>query len=288
MNAYKADWRNQDLYPSPLCEDPLHLAWEFLRRNKKYAIEVSKILAEKAPGADVDAKHKKPSSLFINRWSLETPVLPSQDYDPSIVKFLLHEIKLKRPKSLKRQSFNLRLNANEIAVRLRLDMKLLPQLLSVVDRLKEETQAYDEIVSKKSGKVAHLRDIRQDSVFERAHCWLRCFDAYQAPIVYVDGDTKRKRLRKGGPIDIVEQFKSEVTSDESSAISTAENLKQKVGKKDGRLGCNKKNPPDWKDRAAEYINDKHYLKLLYPKTPPKTIDELGKVLRAWKKQSGTY
>lgn len=297
MKTYKADWKNAGDYPPIGCEDAQWLAWEFLRRNSKYAEHVDAVLqlkaGEYANGISRDSDsllsatectppalagetavmyHKrmsredrvgrisKPKIVFTDRWSLSKPVPPDMKYDPKLIKFVRHEVKIKQPTESRREYFKLSLAANEIMLRFRLDMNFAPQLISALARLDEAAQKYDELITDKRSK---LRGTRKDSVLRNAHVWLRCYDAYKARKQYVEDPTK-KRKRTAGPAAIVEQFHSECSAGT-----------------DPRATVNSLNPPDWNDRAADYIDGMLYLKLLVPTPSAKNIHAMKELLRVW-------
>ena len=300
MKPYKADWRKADQYPPLGCKDADRLAWEFLRRNKDYAEQYSAIQKlkegefENGVGKNSESlllatecnpkalrnetglkysqrmlkkgqegKIAKPSVVFQSRWSLLEPVSPDQSYNPDIVKFIIHQVMVKRPSAIERQSFKLSLAENEIMLRFRLDMNFAPQLVSAYSRLEEEATKYHD-TAQKSKK---LLNSKKDGVSKMAHIWLRCYDAYSEPDQYVD-DPIRKRKRLSGPSAIKEQF-----------LSEAPFLHD-----DPRAKANEKNPPDWNDRAADYIEQKHYLRLLLPQHTKKDLrvltDAMHKLAKA--------
>lgn len=183
MNPYKTDWRDAEKYPPLGCYDADRLAWEFLRRNRHYAEQVTQIdaLAEAEfrgglkrnsmskliglecwPPAETDetakdyfartrdkAKGKKgridkPCNTFINKWSLETPATPDTAYSSAVIRFLPNKVALKRHSDLQTKSFNLFLYPNEVAIRFRLDMRLHSQLESAKRRLDAAADEYDQ------------------------------------------------------------------------------------------------------------------------------------------------
>ena len=135
---FRAYWRNPNEYPKPKCTNMAELAWEFLRRNEKYAVHVSQMLAlpprefsggltskgnacldgmvctpKAKPGETVKqfrkrilketndktiGKIEKPQLTFINRWMLEQPVPVGQKYDPQAVQFDPNFVKVYRNK----------------------------------------------------------------------------------------------------------------------------------------------------------------------------------------------
>lgn len=278
----------------------MRLAWEFLRRNRDYAKNfeaISKLKPgefENGIGVDSDscldatecvppslkgetraqykkrmrdagtvgrvAKHKH---VFQSKWSLLEPVDPNNEYNEELVKFTLHEVKVKKPTGNQRQSFRLSLANNEIMMRFRLDMNVVPQLVSALTRWNESASQYDQL----SGQASKLRKMRADSVNRMAHVWLRCYDAYQLPEKFVD-DPVRKRKLKSGPTAIQKCFLNEAKI-------------QKLNATDPRTKTNDKNPPSWYKRAADFIEEKHYLKLLYPQTSINDNRALQSLMSTW-------
>lgn len=298
MKRCTSNWKNANEYPPFGCEDRQWLAWEFLRRNKKYA-EHYEAISQLKPGEfdsgiapDSDSllsvtecvppamdgetavayrermrregvkswKISKPKILFTERWMLAKPVAPDKNYSSKAVRFVEHQVKIAHPTNGERDSFKLTLAPNEVMVRFRLDLNIAPQLISTLARLADVVKEYERRLG--DGQPT-LRRTRKDSVVKSAHVWLRCYDAYQVRSQYVD-DPKRKRKRTDGPVAIVEQFRSEDAPDG-----------------DLRARANRLNPPDWYKRAVDYIDRKLYQKLLFTAPTKKEVHALQELLRMW-------
>lgn len=303
MKRCTANWKNANEYPPVGCEEYEWLAWEFLRRNKKYA-EHFKAISHLKPGEfekgispDSDSllaatecvppamdgetavaycdrmrregvkrwRISRPKILFTERWLLAKPVAPEKNFGTKAVHFMAHQVKIAHPKNGQRDSFKLTLAPNEVMVRLRLDLNIAPQLISTLARLADVVKAYDDRLGDGQTK---LRRSRKDSVLKMAHVWLRSYDAYQARVLYVE-DPKRKRKRTDGPAAIVEQFRSEDAPDG-----------------DPRARANKLNPPDWAERAGDYIDGMLYQKLLFAAPTKQQVHSLTELLRVWRGQGG--
>ena len=301
MKRCTSNWKNANEYPPFGCEDRQWLAWEFLRRNKKYA-EHYEAISQLKPGEfdsgiapDSDSllsvtecvppamdgetavaycermrregvkrwRISKPKILFTERWMLAKPVAPDKNYSSKAVRFVEHQVKIAYPTCGQRDSFKLTLAPNEVMVRFRLDLNIAPQLISALARLNNVVKDYDKRLNDGQTK---LRRTRKDSVVKSAHVWLRCYDAYQVRRQYVD-DPKRKRKRTDGPVAIVEQFRSEDAPDG-----------------DLRAKANRLNPPDWYKRAVDYIDGKLYQKLLFTVPSEKEVHALQELLRVWRGQ----
>ena len=297
MKRFRANWKNASEYPPVGCEDLQWLAWEFLRRNQKYA-EHYEAISNLKPGEfengiarDSDSllsvtecvppamdgetavaycermrragvkrwRISKPKILFTERWMLVKPVAPDEVFSPETVRFVAHQVKIAHPANGQRQSFKLTLAPNEVMVRFRLDLNFAPQLVSTLARLADVVKVYGERLEGQS----KLRGTRKDSVVKSAHVWLRCYDAYQVREQFVE-DPKRKRMRTDGPVAIVEQFRSEDAPDG-----------------DLRASANRLNPPDWHRRACDYIEGMLYQKLLFTAPTKKEVHALQELLRVW-------
>lgn len=186
---FRAYWRNPNEYPKPKCRDMAELAWEFLRRNEKYAVHVSQMLAlppgefsggltsegnacldgmvctpKAKPGETVKkfqkrilkktkdqsiGKIEKPQLTFINRWMLEQPVPVGQKYDPQAVQFDPNFVKVYRNKKPLGRRVRLMMYPNEMAVRFRLDLPMVKQLDAARFKLNEAAKRF-----KKASKLA--------------------------------------------------------------------------------------------------------------------------------------
>jgi len=314
MGAHCPDWKDPTQYPSiPVSEADLlrvigasdlsdgsveeYLAWEFLRRNKEYAKdyaatqklangefekririktkssldatvcvpsategETRALYEERMRKSNVKGRIAKPIHVFKNKWSLKAPVDPKDSYDPGKVKFVKLGVALLRPETKIRRSVRVGLAQNEIAIRFRLDLNLPQQIMSAIDRLEGEMHSFNQ----RSVKKSRIDNLRQDSVLENAHYWLRAYDAYASDNLLAN-DPDRKRLRVSGPVSIRDQINNDV----------------KLGKIKGKK-CNSKNPPDWNKRAKEYIDEGHYLKLLYPKFSKKNKQRMNDWMKDFK------
>lgn len=283
MAAYRADWTNPDDYPPPHCRDQLWLAWEFLRRNEAYALHVEQMLAladgeyERRPGRTSDTcldgldcwpaalpaetarqYHQRmraagekgqiirPILTFINRWALERPVPVSQRYDPAVIRFVQHNVGLKRNVNLLGRQYKLVLHANEAAIRFRLDMPLEPQLDAAKKRLEAAASDFEQTLAAQrestTKAIVSLRNSRDNNVLKDAHYWLRSYDALTAPKELL-GDPQRRRALVSGEAALRAMF---------------------TGEGGHHAPVQRGKPSSWRDAAERHINGKHYLRLLYP------------------------
>ena len=292
MKPYKADWRKAEQYPLLACKEVEQLAWEFLRRNRHYAEHVAQMAALAAdefkdglkkrstsklnglqcwPPAEPDETAKdyftrttdkskgkkgridKPYNTFANKWSLAYPIDVTKEYDPGIIRFILHEVGIKRHEILETKSFNLLLYPNEVAIRLRLDLPIAPQLKSVNRRFNSAAKVYEATLEKmksaapKSGQPhVALRLAREREVLEKAQYWLRSYDALNSDKKLIGGkDKKRKQALESGESEIISCLNKE--------------LKAVDGKKVYHLrGITAR----WNESADSYINGMKFLTLL--------------------------
>lgn len=187
---FRADWRDQKGYPPPDCNDMAKLAWEFLRRNKKYASHVQQMLAlppgEYENGLTVDGNAKldgtvctpaampgetvkkfrkrvakktngktkgmieKPQLTFINRWMLERPVRVEHSYDADVIQFVPNVVKAYRNKELTGRRVRLMMYHNEVAVRYRLDLPLQPQINKAKQLLSKTVKRFNDAAMQSS------------------------------------------------------------------------------------------------------------------------------------------
>ena len=186
---FRANWRNPNEYPKPKSTNTAELAWEFLRRNEKYALHVSQMLAlpigefrggltvkgnacldgmactPKARAGETVKKYRrrvaaesngkakgkieKPCLTFINRWMLEQPVPVGQKYDSLAVQFAPDVVKVYRNRELTGRRVRLMMYPNEMAVRFRLDLPMVKQLDAARFKLNEAAKRF-----KKASKLA--------------------------------------------------------------------------------------------------------------------------------------
>lgn len=178
---FRAAWRNPDSYPPPNCKDIAWLAWEFLRRNEKYALHVRQMLAlpqgefsggltskgnacldgmactpKAKPGETVKQYRKrtaaeaggkkgvieKPQMTFVNRWMIEHPVPVERPHDGNDVKFVPNVVKAYRNMDLAGRRVRLMMYHNEMAIRFRLDLKPLEQIKQAEKMLKRAVQRF--------------------------------------------------------------------------------------------------------------------------------------------------
>lgn len=189
----------------------------------------------------------KPRNTFVNRWSLLLPVPPDQAYDPKKVQFQNHEIKVKKHQNLLTKQFHLFLYPNEIAVRFRLDLPIPAQLAMAEKRLEEYRITYAREL--KSRFALQWDDVSKkqitDDALNRAHYWLRCYDAKREP-KKTTGDPKRKRALKSGAQEQVAQFNAEMKSAGRNAFLQPTSLKSFV------------------EQATDFIEKGKFLLLLLP------------------------
>ncbi|CAM8645409.1 hypothetical protein MCEMSHM24_03596 [Comamonadaceae bacterium] len=286
-SSTKTHWQNKDAYPPLGCDDRLQLAWEFIRRNRDYAVHAHQMQrlvqagefetginrkstsvldgVECWPAAVAGETAKqyfrrmksegvkrpridKPRNTFVNRWSLLFPVLPDQAYDREVVKFKHYEVKIKRHETLLTRQFHLFLYPNEIAVRFRLDLPIPPQLAMAEKRLEEYRIAYAGEL--RSQPRSPWDDVGKkqitDEALNRAHYWLRCYDAKHEPKNRSD-DPKRKRALKSGPKEQVMHFNKEMRDVGRTDFLETSSLKSFL------------------EQATDYIEKGKYLLLLLPK-----------------------
>ena len=179
---FRANWRNPNEYPKPKSTNTAELAWEFLRRNEKYALHVSQMLAlpigefrggltvkgnacldgmactPKARAGETVKKYRrrvaaesngkakgkieKPCLTFINRWMLEQPVPVGQKYDSLAVQFAPDVVKVYRNRELTGRRVRLMMYPNEMAVRFRLDLPMVKQLDAARFKLNEAAKRF--------------------------------------------------------------------------------------------------------------------------------------------------
>ena len=192
---YLEDWRNPMAYPPPECKDMAWLAWEFLRRNKKYAEHVNQMRAlppgefinglsaegnacldgmvctpaarpgetvdlylkrvAKKSGGKIKPRIEKPQSTFINRWMLEQPVPVERKYEADEVQFVPGVVKMYRNKGLTGRRVRLMMYFNEMAVRFRLDLPLEIQLSKANLMLKRVAKRFKEEAKKNAEINGH-------------------------------------------------------------------------------------------------------------------------------------
>ena len=181
---FRADWRDSKGYPPPDCNDMAMLAWEFLRRNKKYALHVQQMRAlpqgeyengltargnacldgvactpSAKPGETVKQYRKRvatvtknktkgkieiPQLSFINRWMLEQPVRVEHPYDPDLIQFVPNVVKVYRQQKPIGRRVRLMMYPNEMAVRYRLDLPLQPQLKKAKQMLDKAVKRFND------------------------------------------------------------------------------------------------------------------------------------------------
>ena len=181
---FRANWRDRKEYPPPDCNDMAMLAWEFLRRNKKYAQHVQQMLVlpsgeyEKGltvrgnasldgmvctplakPGETVKQFRKRvatetggktkgkienPQLTFMNRWMLEQPVRVEHPYDADVIQFVPNVVKVYRHQKPIARRVRLMMYPNEMAVRYRLDLPLQPQIKKAKQMLSKAVKRFND------------------------------------------------------------------------------------------------------------------------------------------------
>jgi Family of unknown function (DUF6499) len=288
VSKEQPDWRDMNAYPPLGCGDRHRLAWEFVRRNRDYAVHVRQMShlvqtgeyeagikrkstsvldgVECWPPAEVGEiarnyfqrmkaenvkrpRIDKPRNTFVNRWGILFPVSPDQAYDKEAVKFQNHEVKIKKHEQLLTRQFHLFLYPNEIAVRFRLDLPIPVQLSMAEKRLKAYRVAYANEL--KSKPLSPWDDVSKktitDEALNRAHYWLRSYDAKHESKKKID-DPKRRRALRSGPKEQVAQFNKEIRDAGRKDFLEPVSLKSLI------------------DQATDYIEMGKYLLLLLPKT----------------------
>jgi hypothetical protein len=155
----------------------------------------------------------RPCNSFMNKWRLEGPVAPDAEYSSEAVKFLKHEVRLKRHTSLKTRNFTLFLYPNEAAVRFRLDIPVAEQIdmarLKLIEATKAYAKAREALADETRALLAeHARSELPAAALGDAHYWLRCYDAELEPKKL----TERKKARReqaSGPGERRKQFNEE-------------------------------------------------------------------------------
>lgn len=298
VEPFRANWRDPSQYPPPGCMDMDRLAWEFLRRNPLYAVHVQQMLAlpdgefvnglTKKGGACLDgqvcwppatkgetvseywkrhadrkkkglkARISKPARTFKNRWSLNAPVLVSQNYDTEKVIFSRYMPVPSVVNGLEGANARLPLFPNEIAFRFRLDLSVDKQATALVPVLKREVKKYAEqlrSVSDQDGNTTSLSSKRKSDDIHNAHYWLRAYDAHMAKsgTQLHPNDPVKRRAQKNGPSEVQKLFAAEIaTSTKSPPISG----------NTGQLTLNRNSVNDFRGRASEHIHEMKYLLLL--------------------------
>ena len=279
--SFIADWRNPAEYPSPACAVPEAIAWEFLRRNEAYAVNLAQIHAldegefkgglkpgstsvldglhcqpPANPGETVQqyrartfnqiTKRRgrifKPWQTFQNRWSLETPVSVDHEYDENHVRFLTHIVRLKHFGADAAKAMNQTLFTNEAAVRFRLDLSIVGQLDAARYLLSRAAEEYDRKVATATG-AGTLRSSRDKLAMTDAHLLLRCYDAMRSlsPLPRNNGRNRRRHLV--GEAVVLKLINDERALSKSPMLSRNSAVRM----------C---------DSASEYIERKKYLLLL--------------------------
>lgn len=246
------DWKDSSQYPAPNCKDAKKLAWEFLRRNPHYAEHVAQMLAladgefkdgvKKKSKSILDgigcfppanpgevasdyfkrmrkdfkgkkARIDKPSNTFVSRWSLDRPVDPSTEYQPSEVRFLPNKVPFKRYADLQTKCVNLFLYPNQIALRFRLDMPWSDQIEAAKTQLKKQIANYGKNRDasgphKREELAANGTSQLPQVVGEHAHYWLRCYDASKDRKISAN-NVRLRRLQESGPKQVQTRFNEE-------------------------------------------------------------------------------
>jgi hypothetical protein len=294
IKTFKDAWREKDRYPPHGCSDRNYLAWEFVRRHPDYAEHAEQMLrlvntgeyitgfkrsslsildgVECWPAANrgetvkqyVDRmkeekvkRHRidKPRNTFLNRWALDMPVDPATEYNFDTIKFIGHQVKIRRDKDQKSRSFNLFLYPNEIALRFRLDMSVAKQLVMAQERLKVEAKKYEAerpplSVGMKGILVAKENSEMSEDALPCAHYWLRCYDAAHEPKKALSDDPKLRRASKSGEMQRMEEFNKEKKAAKQTDYVTAGTVKSYLS------------------LARDYIEGKKFLLLLLADMTP--------------------
>ena len=279
--AFKANWRNPEEYPSPDCDDRERIAWEFLRRNATYAEHVEQMVAldeaeflrgvKRRSASVLDGLHCdppanpaetvqdytartfdertrrrgrifKPWQTFQNRWSLQTPVPVDSPYDNNLVKFLTYLVRLKRFPPSAAKAMSQPLFRNEAAVRFRLDLSIVDQLAAASTLLNLAAEEYSREVEAANG-TGTLRGSRDTLKLSDAHLLLRCYDAMRSPTALARNNGRNRRTHLLGEAAVLRLINAERAA--SSAAPLQRNAAVRM--------C---------ETASDYVERKKYLLLL--------------------------
>ncbi len=284
MQSYSADWRIAENYPPIYTEKNVgsemyfRLAWEFLRRNKEYAIQVTQLLAlpasarEKGKIGDgkwcldtticnppalpketsgdykkrmkndgvVGWKIHKPIKFFKRRWCLEGPVEPNVEYEQGEVVFST-SIQFKRGK--KDGRIKEYLLPNEFVIKFNAEFPVDLQLEMARNKLLEF------IKEKRSGPegastASHFSRIQQD-IYKRAPFSLRCYDAL------VSGMVTAKEVKEVLGQEFFKKNKLLKNKRQKSKKGTSKKVKESF------------DVQSYRRTADQFINNKKYLRLIF-------------------------
>ncbi|MCY1199114.1 hypothetical protein D9M72_105100 [compost metagenome] len=226
-------------------------------------MEKKRIAREKKGGKAIRAPRiDSPCNSFMNKWRMAYPVAPETAYSEDVIRFVKHEIRLKRHTVLKTKNFVLFLYPNEAAVRFRLDIPVAEQIAMARDELTKAVEAYatERRVARANttrALAAHARSELPTDTLRNAHYWLRCYDAEREP-KKLTGDAEARRKLASGPAKRREQF-----IEECRAVNCTDTFEP--GKIKGFLKL-----------ARDFIDDRKFLLLMVngPKRKARTTASL--------------
>jgi hypothetical protein len=296
IKPYRADWRNASQYPEFGSKDYERLAWEFIRRSKRYAdlMTIFNRLAkgefqkgikrtsdtclsglqcypQAKPGETARQYHSRmkqlknrgyilpPKSYLKSQWymDLDELLLPEAEYDPYKTIFLPYVATKRAPKGGALARFSLPLWPNEIAFRLRLDLSLDSQLDDVRDQFK------------KARVDAGYNENKRTVNLDYAHFWLRAFDAHHQMVL-----TSRGQRVSGTWTDEVRKYLLQ-NPDPSAKRSTI---------KDHTV-------EEWRQTAESYVEGDKFATLLCKREkttidPTKVVHDMIRAKRSAEEQKG--